>query len=205
MDLKQLSKIDVSELKKIDYLKLLNDLRKRPEIIVNFLAVLLAVIISWNIFAKGKSQLQNALREIPKMEDKIAAINEFQAIREKLDTFHADIAPRITEEQFINLMTELASNRKIRILSLSPGGTESKNSYDYLSVNLDFTCQKYTDIWLFINDIESSRFPLKITNLSGAIASAQGTRRGRRQASANSQKDGTISVKLKVASIHVKQ
>jgi len=204
MDLKQLSKFDVAELKNVDYLKLLTGLRKRPELIVNFLSILLAVIISWNIFAKGKSQLQNALEEIPKLEEKIAAINEFHSVKARLDTFQANIAPRISEEQFINLMTELASKRKLRILSLSPGGTDNKNYYEYLSVNLDFTCEKYTDIWLFINDIESSRYPLKITSFSSANASSKKTRRGRRPSSANAQEDGTISVKLKVASIHVK-
>ncbi len=203
MDLKELSKIDVAELSNIDYLKLLKDLKKRPELIVNFLSVFVAVIISWNIFLKGKAQLKNALVEIPRLEEKIQAINEFQTVRAEMDTFQANVAPAISEEKFINLMTDLASKRNIRILSLSPGKPETKDFYERLVVNLDVNSQEFSNIWLFVNDIESSDYPLKITSFSGST-SAPGARRGRRSGPAPGQDEGTINVKLKVVSTHVK-
>ena len=56
MNINDLLKVDIKDLQKIDYKKLAEELRKRPDILINIAVVLLTLVIFFNITSTPESE-----------------------------------------------------------------------------------------------------------------------------------------------------
>ena len=102
MNLTELSRLDIKDLKKIDYNKLLLDVRKRPDILVAVGLVLLTLFFSVNAFTKRKQELLSLQQQIGTLEAKITVIENYEKAKKDLADFVAQIPESLLDNNLIN-------------------------------------------------------------------------------------------------------
>jgi len=201
---KKLNEIDIKDLQKLDYKKLLKDAQKRPDVIVSIVAVLATVIFSVNYFRKQHGEIRTTSLEIMALEEKITAIEEYQQTDQELKDFLRGIPENITEEDLINQITDFAQARNVRIESFSPGRKQTEDLYELTSIVLSITVNEYRDLWLFTHDVEASPHALRIDSLN-VKANEQPRSRGRNAPAPKGPKGSTLSATMEIAAIALKK
>ena len=169
MNLADLSKIDIKDLQKIDYAKLLQDLKKRPDILISIVFVLATLSFSVNAFTKKKGELSSLQQEVSKLEEKIKVIDSYEAVKKELTDFLANIPEKILENDLINKVTDFAVSRNVQIESYTPMSKQSSPLYDLTSIDLNVSAPDYKNVWLFMNDIEKSKYAIRVENWAGSM------------------------------------
>ncbi len=195
--LKNLSNLQINDLKNINYQKYLKDLRKKPGVLINLGLIAFALIFSGYTFKKSQHSVKSTRTEISNLENKLKTMETYNETQKTLKDFLDNLPPRITEDDLINLLTDFAQERNIQIESFSPAKRQSSQYYDLSSMILQTRVENYKDLWLFINDIEESPYALRIENWSGSFT---GGGRQQGQTSANE----TIQIVLEIAAINFK-
>ncbi|MDZ4241223.1 MAG: hypothetical protein U1D99_00200, partial [Candidatus Omnitrophota bacterium] len=79
------------------------------------------------------------------------------------------------------------------------GRKQGEKLYDLVSIQMNISAREYSDLWLFIYDIEQSELPMRIENWTGSLKSAMGE-------TGSGQSGGAgIFVTLEVAAINIKK
>lgn len=206
MDLNDLSKLDIKDLKNVDWRKALDQFRSRPDLIVNALAVIITFFLCINFYSKRQNEIKNVKYEISMLEGKIGAIDEYDIIKAELDQYVANIPQPISEDQLINQITDYAVARNIQIQSFSPAKKQTQPLYDLTSIILKVTADDYANLWLFINDIEKSPYTMRVERWSGFMGPSAGTARPSRRRTDQSieTEDLVLNVEIEIASINIK-
>lgn len=202
---KKLNNIDISDLQKINYKKLLNDLQKRPDVIIIIVAILITLYVSPKLYMNRRKELGTLIQETATLKKKDKAIDAYNAAQTELKEFIDNIPEDIGETAFMNQMTDFAESRHVQIKSFSPAKRRSEPLYALTSIVLDVSAQNYKDIWLFIHDIEKSPYSIRIDNWKGTRGGGSQANRGRRQATSTTSTEHQINVKLEIASIRFKK
>jgi len=195
MNLADLSKIDVQDLAKIDYKKLLLDLKKRPDLIINFLAIILTVILCIHIYTKNTAEIKRMRSEIYQFDGKIKIVEGYKKSKDDLSKFIEDIPEHVGDDGLISLLTNFAVSRSVQIESFSPTRKKSTDFQDSISISLNISAERYKDIWFFIHDIEKSKYSVRINSWSGRPASGKG------KTPAN---ESWVNVALDITSVKIK-
>ncbi len=154
MNFSDLSHLELKDLQKLDYKKLLGDLKKRKDIFASVLIGGLAFLIVINIFAKGFKEAGKLNGEAKKLELKLAAVESYNRTKKDLAEFLEKVPPPIHEDKLVNQIMDFAEMYNIHIGSISPVTTSKKGLYEKSSVSLNISANNYSSLWLFINDIE---------------------------------------------------
>jgi len=162
MNLADLSRIDIKDLKKIDYNKLLQTLRSRNDILINIVLVGFTLIIAINTLSDAGKQIQTIKKQINKLEEKITVINTLDNVKAELDEYLANVPQELGEDELATKLTDWAVARNIKIVSVSPVKKKEEKLHDTYSINLSIETEDFNDFWLFIHDIESSPYALRI-------------------------------------------
>jgi len=162
MNLADLSRMDIKDLQKIDYKKMVETLRKRNDILINLIIVLLSLILTVNIMSKSGKKIRSIKKEIGKLEKKITVINNLDAVKAELQEFSETIPEALGEDDLATKLTDWAVARDINIVSVSPVKTKEEDLHNTSSIDLNIETDDYAKLWLFVNDIESSPYALRI-------------------------------------------
>jgi len=162
MNLADLSRMDVKDLQKIDPKKLLDVLRNRNDILMNIGIVVLTVILVINIISQAGQNIRKIKQEISKMEEKIAVINTLDTIKTELKEYLDNVPEAIDKDQLATMLTDWAAARGVKIVSVSPVKTKNADLYDTFSIDLNIETDSFKNLWLFIHDIESAPYALRI-------------------------------------------
>lgn len=204
MDLVELSKLDIKDLKKVDYKKLLQDIQKKPELAVGLLIGVAAVAVCLHLFSRAGVEGQSLRAEIKKIEEKIKAIADYNSTQEEFNQFLANLPEKITENTLIEKLTDFAAARNIQIESFSPAKSQSDAFYDLTGVVIDITAKEYKDVWLFVHDVENSKYAIRIDTWAGSMGPrSQGAMRRRGETAAPD--DLWLNVRLEIAAVNFKQ
>jgi Tfp pilus assembly protein PilO len=205
MNLAQLSRLDIKDLKKVDYNKAWEEIRKRPDILVNLGSVLLTIVFAGHIYSKNHDATRAVGAQTTLLQQKIASIDAYNEIKNELNTFLGTIPVSINEEDFINTVTDFASAREVQIKSFSPAGKKDDPFFQSTRFVLNITSGSYAKIWLFIHDIEQSAYPFRIESWQGTSSGLSDIRRRRSSSSGSQSDDSQISVQMEIASINFKK
>jgi len=167
MNISDLLKLDIKDLQKIDYKKLVEELRKRPDALINIVVVLITAIIFFNLTSSHQKESKKLKRDIKKLTEKVEEIDRFNKAQQELDSFLDTLPGALPEDEFVNTLTDLAVKRNIQIESFSPTNTKSTPFSDTITIELNLSLDSYKNLWLFIHDIENSQYALKINNWQG--------------------------------------
>ena len=162
MKIKDLRKVDVHELKKLDFAKIQEGILAKPDIAVNVALVLLSLIWIFQIFASLQKNLNELKGKLENSEKKGAAIDTYNATQKQFRDFIDNLPKGISEDKVIDKLTDFAAKREVQIISVSPSERDSKKLYDKVVVNLNIVVKGYKNLCLFINDIENPPYALRL-------------------------------------------
>ncbi|MDZ4243399.1 MAG: hypothetical protein U1D99_11275, partial [Candidatus Omnitrophota bacterium] len=115
--IKKLQSIDVKDLKNLDYQKILQDVKKRPDIIISSAVVVMALLISINLVSSHFRESQSLRNDIATLERKLSVVEDYKKVRDEMDAFMAQIPAPMAEQDLINILTDIAVKRRVQIES----------------------------------------------------------------------------------------
>ena len=169
MNLNELSKIDIKDLKKIDLGQVREEIQNRPDILINVLLIgftLFAIIFFYNKYEHQAKQLKG---QITGLKEKLDVVKEQDQAVQKIKEFINKFPKPISNERLIEKINEFALNHKIQILSYAPAENISEEYWTSNSVVFNLASESYANILLFIQDIEKSPYALIIEKWSGSV------------------------------------
>lgn len=205
MNLRDISKLDIKDLQKIDYLSFAKDIAKTPDKLIIFLAPVLAVFAGFNVFSRSQAELKAMAADTVQMQEKTGLVSEYKIAQEELQKFLDSTPKKISETEFTDKITELAVKRGVQIESFSPAKNQSDPLFDLILININVNAKDYENIWLFIHDIETSGLNIRINSWTGSMGSrSQQSIAFRRAREALNLDDAVINVRLDIATVSFK-
>lgn len=173
-NLKQIdiSKMDINDLQNINYEKLFKDIQQKPDKIIGICACLIAVFLSFNIFNKTQVKKRSYQNKIYEMEEKVKIIDEFKNAQSDLEKYLKSIPPKLTENEFINKITDIAVSNNVKIDSFSKSEDKNASSYDLISLELSAAADTYKNVYQFLHDIENFDSTIRVNTWSGNLSTA---------------------------------
>jgi hypothetical protein len=205
MNLAELSRLDIKDLKKVNYHKTWEEVRKRPDILVNLISILLTIALVVHIYAKNHEGTRAVRTETALLEKKIVSIEAYNEVKGELNAFLGTIPAGINEEDFINKVSDFALAREVQIKSFSPVGKKDETFFQSTRFVLNITASHYAKIWLFIQDIEQSAYPFRIENWQGSNGGSPDARRRNAGTAGQKPEDFQVFVQMEIAFINFKE
>jgi hypothetical protein len=205
MDLTKLSRLDINDLKKIDYRKLLEDLKKKPEILVAIASILLSIFVLAQIVSSSQKDRKALQEEKGNLEAKIKQIETLTKAKEDLASFLSNIPPVLDQSEAVSFLTDLANTRSIKIVSLFPSTGESTDYYDSFRIDLNILAENYENLWLFIRDIEDYKYTIRVESWEAATNTDQSSPSRGTPSPAKPEGEGTqLSVRIQLTAVNLK-
>ncbi|MEW5894145.1 MAG: type 4a pilus biogenesis protein PilO [Candidatus Omnitrophota bacterium] len=157
MNLKELSQIDIKDLKNIDYRELLKNLKGRPDIIANTAIIFLAMVLSIVCFNSKKQELKKLTYNVSILETKWKIFEEFQKSQDILKRLKSAFPAETTEANLIELTAQQAEVNNITIESFSPAVKNDQKTYQTITLSISVSAVSYEDLWRFIAAIEKNK------------------------------------------------
>ncbi|MCC6758332.1 MAG: type 4a pilus biogenesis protein PilO [Candidatus Omnitrophica bacterium] len=199
-----IAKLDVKDLQNIDYQKLLKDVRKRPDTAISFAAPILALFICFNMFTKFQAEQKSLSRKIKEMSAKAKQVDDYNAAQAEFDNFKKALPPTITENEFLNKITDLAVKNDIQIESYVPGQSKTDPIYDITNINLVASANDFNAMGHFISDIENSGLAIRINSWSGTMGARTQSAANRRASQKGNMGELVINFRMDISSVTFK-
>ncbi len=164
MNLKELSRIDVKDLKNVNWGEVLEFFKTRWDISIQFVVIIASIFVCLWAYNTNKGKLADLSIQVKTAQEKLAKLNELQEVEEFSKKIFDALPPEISEKRLINLMADLAKKYNIRIHSFSPGEPIKKERYTVLPLTLALSSQNYKSIWTFIEQVETLPDAITIQN-----------------------------------------
>lgn len=194
MNIQDLAKIDINDLKNLDFAKIQEDILAKPDIAVNVALVLLSIFIMFQFYNGRQAEIKTLMGKLEELNKKVTMVDTYYATQKQLNEFKTDLPKGINEYKMIEELSNFASNRNVKISSYTPASRESKKYFDKVIVNLSVSTHSYKDMCMFVNDIENSDYALRLDNWHGSMEDAGET----------TAENGNINAQITVASINFK-
>jgi len=169
MDIKELSKLDIKDLKNIDFNAFLKQLQSKPSSLAAIGLAAITFFIIIQIGVKYKTDVKNIRNEISSLEKKQASLKSAQKIKDDYNLFWADAPEHISKDRLIELISNIAIDNNIQIVSLSSVSKSEDHYKKTLKVSLSILAvaqNNYQDILSFVEAIENTAYALRIDKWS---------------------------------------
>ena len=160
VDIRDLAQFD---LKNMDVVNTGRRLFQNPSLLIYTAMVIGTIVGVSQIFDNQRIKVKGAQAEITSLEEKDKSISVLLEAKANIEKFFETLPQGTTElDSIINTLNEFASRRNIQIQSLTPEADKSQDVYDLVQVNLAISTSNYSELGLFIKDIENSKYNLRI-------------------------------------------
>lgn len=187
MDLiKKLNNISVDDLKNIDFSRSKEWLQSQPGVMINSLLIIITIVIVFSAYSKNRESAKLLQKEYVQLKEKLEVLDGFNTTEKKYKSFTKNLPQTIDKDELITVLSEFAISRKVRILSFSPAREDSNNFVKVTSVELKIASEDYASILLFMHDIESSSYLIRIGKWFGVFVTSDSIEQQRSQRSRRS-------------------
>lgn len=169
MNIADLHKIDVADLKKVDFGQFLSNFEKNQNLVVRIILVIISLFLILRFIIIGQTEMGGIKTKIQKSEQKIELINKHNKAVQDYDEFFKKLPTGIPSSQIINKLTDFAETRDILILNFSLSATKQTEFYELGSISLKVVAPSYAGLVFFLKDIENSPDNLRIDNLVTSV------------------------------------
>ena len=204
MNLAELSRLDIQNLQKLDYNKLLRNLAKRPDLMIAIGLVVATLFFSATAFQRRRKELTSLKQEIETLGARLKVMNNYEDIKKQLSDFQTQAPAELMGDDFIKTVTDIAVSHNVQIESYSPAKKQSSSLYDLTSIVLNLSAE-YKNVWTFINDIEKSKYSIRIENWTGNMDADTRTTTRRRISMEEQSQQPWVNVQVEIASINLKK
>jgi len=202
MNLKELSQIDIKNIKKIRFQDFKKAFDNDSVLIINVILVVLTIIpLIWFYYNNQKLNIKLG-KEIVELEERIIAVDKFEDAKGQYDDFVDNFPGFMAEDHLRSRLSKLAIDRNIKIVSFSRFDKKSDSLIKKIIVSLDIVSDDYYNIVDFIDDIESISEALIVTKWSGKQNDK--ITRSSRNRSERTKVKRNINVKVVITSIGLK-
>jgi len=180
-----------------------------PTPIICVVAILISIISVSSAYDVHKNTTETRETEVSELQKQVEEVSVFENTEKQYHDFLANIPKAISGSKMIEMLSEIAIERNVQILSFSP---VSKKGNSYINLkNLAFTIvsENYADTIRFIHDIEKSPHSIRIGKWYGifkmpARTSQRFSRRFNRQIDNAEIKNEYIEVKIEIETVEFK-
>ncbi len=203
MNLKELSKLDIKDLNKIDYGKVGEQFKKNPEQLLTALIIIGAIVFSAHFYINKRMELHRVTIQINELLKKKVAMTEYNDAKKSHDDLLNNLPQGLSADALANTLTTMAIHRGVRLESFSPAKKIDEPLYELTSINLVITSKEYDNIFLFIHDIESSQYNLRIEDFQSTVLDSFISKRRYPQQPVGEAKEENpeIRIQMEIASI----
>lgn len=203
--IKKLSSITADDLKNIDWASMKNYLLSQPGLLINILIISMTVSIIVATFRSHVKLTKTLKTKVTELKEKAEALDKFELAQVEYKKFLKNIPQTISENRLIEMLSGIAFNRDVRIVSFSPANRSSNRFVNLTNVEITVTSKNYTDIIRFINDIENSTYAIRLGGWTGVSKSQnQSSRRRLRSSESIQAEDEYIETKVKIETVEFK-
>ena len=155
------------DIKNIDVKKLLGSLTQRQDYLIDAALIVVAIFFGIKIMADQKGKAAHLTQQVSVLEQKTAAISEFEAAKSSVENYVATLPQGLLETNtIIERLNSLALARQVQILSYEPDNRQATDMYIKTKFKLTLFAKEYKDIGLFIQDVENSEHNFRIEQWS---------------------------------------
>jgi len=199
MNLKDLSQIDINDLKNIDVKKIVDVVKSRPDILIIAALIILTLILVIHNFSSNKIKSKKLKKSIKQAEEKLKVTDLNRSLHSQYNDFVDQFPDTLTDDQMINKLADFALAHDVRIQTFSPANERNYNNWVLTSIKLKISSQNYQNTVAFIKSIETAPYAIRIEKWSGGLGAGK---RDRRNAAALS-KDSTYA-NIEIGSLRLK-
>lgn len=168
-----ISKMDIKDLQNINYQKLLTDIRKKPDLAISIAVPLIALFICFHLFTKSQADSKALSNKNVQMEEKLKIVTEYLQTDNELKEFIKNQPADLSENQFYNMITDFAAQNNIKVESFTPSQNKTDPIYDLTSINLKANAKDFSDVGLFIKNIENASANIRVDSWTASLGPLQ--------------------------------
>ena len=174
-----LSDLKHLELKDLDLEQIKDNLLERKDLLINIGLVVATILVCFTVFNNNRKAAATAQAKVLQMQGKTDVIAQHQQSLDKTKEFKEQFLPTLSENDIVELVTNLAIKSKVQVLSYSPAQEASSGIYNRLTMQFIFTATEYADMLQFIYDIEHTPNALRVESWTGGPESNTLSNQGR--------------------------
>ncbi len=171
--------------------------------------LLVGIMGIWSFFSSQMTQITTVSADVQLLTDKEQSVtNLVKSGQEDLE-MQAELPPALEDKRVITYLTSLAVKRDIRITSMPAPKEKFSGFFRRKTIELTCSADTFQNILLFLNDIEFSKYALKVDSWSVTriVESSMDvrSRRGRTQDTNPEQEKGIskLLLSMTVSSIEI--
>ena len=192
--LSELSKLDINDLKNIDYKKLVQDLFKKKDKLTRVIAVFLSIIAGFYIWTNNGKTLNRSKEQLSILQEQLAAFKELSIAKADFQKTLDALPEPLEYKEMIEKINESAIANNIDVLNFSPANIQAGSLYDLIRVHIAVLAPSYTHFWQFIHTLDSSPHALRVESIQGRPA-----------ASKKEITENKLNIDLEVSSLKIKK
>lgn len=191
MNLAELSKLDVKDIKAFLSGAHVQDIWQNKIVVLNTALVLITLTVVVLSFGGRANENKQIGKKITELEERLAAVTQQNDITQNLNNFLEKFPGSLESDRVVNVLTDLAEKHNVQIRSISPLRTDQRQLYTKTTLDLSISVQNFQDLGWFIREIEKNGSTLYVEKFSGTLNSSAG-----QQHEAQSAIESTITVAL---------
>jgi hypothetical protein len=201
MKIPDLSKIDIKD---IDINKIKDQLIEQKELVLQIGLGVVTFFMIISMMGGCQKEISKYKSQINSMQSKSGIIDQYKKSQSDVDTFLKSLPPSLSEDQIIDLVTDLADKNKIKILTFTPTASrnESRKIYQETAIQFSMQADTYKSMVRMIAAIERSKSILQVKNCSVQSVTTTSVEPGPQGERTSST---FLNFRIEVASLEVKQ
>ena len=199
MNFKDLSKLEVNDLKNIDLEQLKDYFKENPSLFINIILIVITILSVLFIVTSNKGNFKERAIKLISIEKKVTAVDENKNLKTILKTYTDNLAKPIETDLLITKISNLALKQNIEIKSITPTNEKGDLLTDLETINLVITTNNYLNLIKFVKEIEELPYLIRTAELQCSLET-----QNRRNNSNRADESNNILSKVKITSLKFK-
>lgn len=159
MKIPDISKIDIKD---IDFGKLKNEVVEHKEIAIQVFLVIVSLVFVVAVIVTSQTGIEKYKAQISALLAKSGLIEEYKKVEQEIKDFLSNVPAHVPEDKMVNLVTDLADNNKVKILTFTQAKAEKKGTLETTLVTFSLTTDSFVNMVKFLVGIEKGNEFLQV-------------------------------------------
>lgn len=203
----KLQSVDIKDLKSIDFAQVQTNIKSKPEILIIIVLIVFSLSATIYLYSNFTKKNKEFAEKKKTYQEQLESADQNEIIKQKYDKFVKEFPAKIVVDDLIDKLSVFAITHNIKIISFSPAQEQEGEFSKTVTININFSAEKYTDLINFMKDIEQAPYAIRIETWQGRLEtnsahSSSGQRSRRVQGpEVNLEQKPTITVTAELATI----
>jgi type II secretory pathway pseudopilin PulG len=167
MNLRNLNKINIEDLKEIDWRQAKAHMANRPSLLINIVIIVITLAVVILTYQTNTKKIESLKGKLNNLEQRYNALQTFETLKKEQAEFIKQAPEIISDNRLIEILAEFAMKRNIQIASFSPSQEHANDYVRLTKVRINIQSENYADIIWFMHDIENSPYSIRLSEWVG--------------------------------------